>query len=121
MVKLIRKFFALMSLPWSFIILGFTGILASSWALATAEKVDGLTVVNLAISLATMIIGQAGLVAGRTDALAFHLKMDLVLEVGREILEFLKQRPVETPGIGAEHEPEEVIAKELRAVEERAK
>ncbi|MET3900031.1 low affinity Fe/Cu permease [Devosia sp. UYZn731] len=74
---------AMISRPVSFAILTSLAFVGSAVALVTGKGIDAATIVNLAISLTTMIIGQAVLVSGRRDGLAFHLKLDRIIEACR--------------------------------------
>lgn len=111
MNKVIYAFADLMSQPIAFVILTIAGVAGSAIALLTAETIDPGMVVNLAISNLTMIIGQAVLVSGRRDGLAYHLKMDQMLEA----------LPRDNEAIGVEHQDEETIQEKIDETERRAK
>jgi low affinity Fe/Cu permease len=69
-----------------------------------------MTLVNLGISNITMIIGQAVLVSTRRDGLAYHLKMDRIIEA----------LPTPNDAIGAEHRDEAEIKAALDQVEHKS-
>lgn len=111
MIKFIYAFADIISRPVSFAILTSLAFVGSALALATGKDIDAATIVNLAISVTTMIIGQAVLVSGRRDGLAFHLKLDRIIEA----------LPSDNEAIGAERAKEAEIQREIDAVEQRAK
>lgn len=92
----------------------FTLITSASFAATAAGSIFDLgegywTVVNLGISLLTMIIGQAVLCRGARDGLATDLKLDRIIEA----------LPSDNDAIGAEKMKFEEIEREKRAIEER--
>ena len=111
MIKFIYAFADIISRPVSFAILTALAFVGSGVALFTGKDIDAATVVNLAISVTTMIIGQAVLVSGRRDGLAFHLKLDRIIEA----------LPDDNEAIGAEHAKEAEIQREIDVVEQRTK
>jgi hypothetical protein len=74
MIKLIYAFAVIISRPVSFAILTALAFAGPAVPLFTGKDVDAATIVNLAISVTTMIIGQAVLVSGWRDGLAFHFE-----------------------------------------------
>ena len=91
--------------PLAFIILTGYGILGS---IATPWLGEALVSnFNMSISVATLVIGQAVLVAGVRDALSFHIKLDKLLE----------RTAPET--IGVEHEDAKELEAEREEVEKK--
>lgn len=109
MTKIIYVFADIISRPVAFAILTLIALFGSAFAIATSATVDAATVVNIGLSVLTMVIGQAVLVSGRRDGLAFHLKLDRIIEA----------LPTDNEAIGAEHERESVIQSAIDAVESR--
>lgn len=111
MNKLIYALADVMSLPAAF--MGLTGTTLFAIAIGIAFPMSELywTGVNLAISVTTMAIGQAVLVSGRRDSLAYHLKLDRLVEA----------LPTDNEPIGIEHEEESTIQNKITETEERAK
>lgn len=64
MIKFSYAFADIISKPLSFSILTTLAFVGSAIALLTGENIDAATIVNLAISVTTIIIGQAVLVSG---------------------------------------------------------
>lgn len=106
----IYGFSNVMAQPISFIILGAAGIIAAALGLLLDMGEVYMTVVNLSISLLTMIIGQAVLVSSGRDGIALHLKLDRIIEA----------QPSDNDAIGAEHKDAEEIEQERNRVEARA-
>ena len=109
MIRFIYSFADIISRPISFALLTTVSVLGSAVALLTTRQ-NTADVVNLVISVTTMIIGQAVLVSGRRDGLAFHLKLDRIIEA----------LPGDNAAIGMERKTEDDIQHEIDAVEERA-
>jgi low affinity Fe/Cu permease len=109
MTKIIYLFADIISRPIAFAVLTFAALLGSAVAIATSATIDAATVLNITLSVLTMVIGQAVLVSGRRDGLAFHLKLDRIIEA----------LPTGNEAIGSEHEPETNIQTAIEAVESR--
>ncbi len=109
MTKLIYAFADAMARPISFLILSFAAVLMSALG-GVVDFGDGYwNVLNLTISILTMVIGQAVLVGSRRDGLATDLKLDRLIEA----------MPGDNDAIGSEHEHAEEIARMKQEVEER--
>lgn len=111
MKKTIYAFADMMSQPAAFIALT-GGTIACIMVGAMMQVPEGFwTTLNLSISVTTMAIGQAVLVSGRRDSLAYHLKLDHIIEA----------LPRDNEAIGVEHEDEAEIETLITETEERAK
>lgn len=109
MKSIIHAFADVMSQPAAFIALSSLALTGSVYAVFTSGPLDTMTLVNLGISNITMIIGQAVLVSSRRHELAYHLKMDRIIEA----------LPNDNDAIGAEHRDETEIQAAIDQVEQR--
>lgn len=109
MSRLIYAFADLMSQPLAFGALTGAAVLAIIIGSIFPVGEGFWTTFNIAISVTTMVIGQAVLVSGRRDGLAYHLKMDQIIEA----------LPRDNEAIGVEHEDESTIQQKITETEER--
>jgi len=109
MEKVIYAVADVMARPLSFVIIFLisAGAVSMGWLMDLGEGY--WTVVNLGISLLTMVIGQAVLVESRRSSLAGDLKLDRIIEA----------LPSDNDAIGTEKLPAAEIEKEKEAVERR--
>ncbi len=111
MTRLIYALADLMARPAAFVVLsfGFIAVAILGTILPVSDAFNNR--VNLAISLVTLVIGQAVLVTAKRDSAATDLKLDRLIEVS----------PGSNDAIGAERLSEEEIEAQKREVEERTK
>lgn len=111
MKKSIYAFADIMSQPLAFAALTGSAVIAIIIGTILPMPEAYWTTFNISISVTTMVIGQAVLVSGRRDGLAYHLKMDHIIEA----------LPRDNAAIGVEHEDESTIQSKIDETESRTK
>jgi low affinity Fe/Cu permease len=107
MENLVHSFTALMSRTSAFMVIGIAGIVFGSAGFIFGLGEGYSAVVNLAISIFTMITAQGIQVSGTRDTLAMHLKLDTII----------KHLDIPDDEIGDEKETEDELSRRKEALE----
>ena len=110
MEKFVHLFTASMSKAWTFFVIAILGIVSSGIGLLLNLGDGYMAMVNVAISVFTMITAQGLQVSGTRDTLAIHLKLDTII----------KHLDIPDDEIGDEKETERELTKRKQKLEQEA-